>query len=58
MLRDTQGKPHLKLFGRAKALADAQGLLFDVSMSHTDETAIAVVIAYTDRADIGKEPVV
>ena len=47
VLRDDLGKPHLTLTGNAKTLAEAQGLAFDVSISHTKEYATAVVIAYT-----------
>ena len=38
--------PYLHLSGKAKALAESQNLKFDVSISHTKDTACAVVIAY------------
>lgn len=46
VLRDELGAPYLELCGNAKALAESQGLDFDVSISHTSELATAVVIAF------------
>lgn len=45
-LRDESGAPYLKLIGSAKSLA--QGLSFTVSITHTETTATAIVIAYKD----------
>ena len=43
---DPRGRPRLLLHGKAKALADELGLIeWDVSLSHTDDLAIAVVVA-------------
>ncbi len=46
VLRNDLGKPYLKLSGNA--LLAANGLSFDVSISHTDKLAIATVIAFTE----------
>lgn len=44
VLRDSLGAPYLELSGRA-ALA-AEGMNFTVSITHTKDTATAIVIAY------------
>lgn len=46
VLRNDLGKPYLKLSGNA--LLAANGLSFDVSISHTDKLAIATVIAFKE----------
>ena len=46
VLRDGAGAPYLALFGAARQLAEARGLAFSVSLTHTDTTAAAVVLAY------------
>jgi holo-[acyl-carrier protein] synthase len=46
LLRDNLGKPYLSLSGKAKILAG--NMDFDVSVSHTKEHAIAVVIGFSD----------
>ncbi len=46
VLRDNLGKPYLKLSGNALAAAD--GLSFDVSISHTKTLATATVIAFKE----------
>lgn len=46
VLRDALGAPYLQLSGKAKEIADARGLTFSVSLSHTENYATAVVIAY------------
>lgn len=43
-LRMESGQPYLKLSGKAKEIADEMGLTFSISLSHTDDMAIAVVI--------------
>lgn len=48
VLRDSLGKPYFLLEGRAKYLAEQSGLRFSVSLSHTDDTAAAFVVGYTD----------
>jgi holo-[acyl-carrier protein] synthase len=43
---DEAGRPHLRLYNTAAQLAAAMGLHdWQVSLSHTDETAIAFVVA-------------
>lgn len=43
---DTRGRPILTLYNKAAELADAMGLSdWDVSLSHTDTDAIAMVVA-------------
>lgn len=44
VLRNSLGKPYIKLSGKAVKAAD--GLCFDVSISHIKALAIATVIAY------------
>ncbi len=46
VLNDEKGKPYLVLSGTAKEIADENGLDFDVSLTHTDTTATAAVIAF------------
>lgn len=50
LLHRANGAPYLSLSGRAQQLA--AGLSFSVSLTHSDEYALAVVVAY--NAD-GKE---
>lgn len=43
------GEPHLRLHGSALRIAQARGLkTWAVSLSHTSEMAIAVVVGYSD----------
>ncbi len=43
---DTRGRPILTLYGKAAELSDSLGLTdWDVSLSHTDDNAIAMVVA-------------
>ena len=46
VLNDEKGKPYLVLSGTAKEIADEKDLDFDVSLTHTDTTATAAVIAF------------
>lgn len=46
VLRDGLGAPYIELCGRAKELA--KGLKFTVSITHTETTATATVIAYEE----------
>ena len=46
VLRDDLGAPYLRLNGNAAEIAAARGLEFSVSITHTDELAAAVCIAY------------
>lgn len=47
LLRGELGEPYLELSGKAKELAE--NLSFEVSVSHTRENAIAIVIATIGR---------
>ncbi len=47
VLRDRLGKPYFQLTGNAKAIADEMGLSFSVSLTHTEDTAAAVVIGFS-----------
>ncbi len=47
---DPRGRPRLILHSQAKALAAKLGLSeWDISLSHTDDLAIAIVVAAGDR---------
>lgn len=46
ILRNELGAPYITLSGRAKSFCDERGLVLSVSLSHTDQYATAVVIAY------------
>ncbi|EGC03544.1 MULTISPECIES: holo-ACP synthase [Ruminococcus] len=46
VVRDKLGCPHLKLRGKAKAIAEERRLDFSLSISHTKEYATATVIAF------------
>ncbi len=46
VLNDEKGKPYLVLSGSAKEISEENGLDFDVSLTHTDTTATAAVIAF------------
>ena len=45
-LRDSLGKPYLKISGKAKKIADIKNLKFSVSITHTKEYASAVVVGF------------
>ena len=47
VLRDDMGAPYIKLSGNAEKIAQKMGLEFAVSISHSENYATAVVIAYT-----------
>lgn len=50
VLRDPLGKPIVLLHGNAKNVAISKGIdTFELSLSHTDETAIAFVISLGKR---------
>ncbi len=50
VLRDVLGKPCVNLYGNAKEVATSKGIeSFEISLSHTDETAIAFVISLGKR---------
>lgn len=46
---DQWGAPYLTLTGRALAIAEARGLSFSLSLTHTDGIAGAVVVAYASH---------
>ena len=46
VLHDDNGAPYLELSGKAKSLADELSVSFSVSISHTEDTAMAVVMAF------------
>jgi holo-[acyl-carrier protein] synthase len=58
VLRQASGKPSLRLLGDAAALAASLRIVqMDVSISHTHQYALAVVVALTTtQADSGKHP--
>lgn len=45
-LRGENGAPYLYLTGKAEELAKKSGYTFSLSLSHTDEYATAIVVAY------------
>ena len=45
-LHDEKGKPFLVFSGEAKRIVEESGLSFEISITHTDSTATAVVIAF------------
>ena len=47
LMHDDNGAPFLQLSGNAKAIADELGYHFAVSLTHTRELAMAVVVAHT-----------
>ncbi len=49
VLRDSLGKPYFQFDGRAKELVEASGLSFSVSLTHTETTAAAFVIGFSDK---------
>lgn len=51
VLRDSLGKPVVMLHGNAKNVATSKGIdTFELSLSHTDETAIAFVISLAKKS--------
>ena len=46
VIHNERGKPLIILTGRAKVLADKCNLDFDISITHTETVATAVVIAF------------
>ncbi len=50
ILRDALGKPFVNLYGNAKEVAASKSIeAFEISLSHTDETAIAFAISLGKR---------
>ena len=48
VLRDDHGAPYFEFTGNALAIVKQRKLRFSVSLSHTDELALAFVIAYDE----------
>ena len=46
LLHDENGKPYLHLSGKAKQLADKLKLTFEISITHTQDIATAIVIGW------------
>lgn len=49
VLRDDLGAPYLELEGKALEIAENRNLEFSVSITHTNELAEAIVVAYERR---------
>jgi len=47
-LRDEAGAPYFRLSGEAERAAKRRGASFSLSLTHTDKTACAFVIMYTE----------
>lgn len=48
LLHEESGAPYLFLSGKAKQIAEEKGLLFSVSITHTNDLACVFVIGYTE----------
>ncbi len=48
VLRDAQGAPYFAFHGRARQLVEQRGLRFSLSLSHSREQAVAMVVAYKE----------
>ncbi|MBO7179238.1 MAG: holo-ACP synthase [Clostridia bacterium] len=46
LLHSDNGKPFLQFSGKALSIVEEKGLLFDVSITHTDTIATAIVIGW------------
>ena len=51
IIHDENGKPLLRFSGKAAEKIKESNLSFDVSLTHTDTTAAAVVIAFRESAE-------
>ncbi len=49
VLRDPLGRPYFRFCGNAQKLVEQAGLSFSVSLTHTDTTAAAFVIGFSDE---------
>lgn len=45
VLHDEKGKPYYSFSGKAKEIVEAEGLVFDLSITHTKTAATAVAVA-------------
>jgi len=54
VLRNPIGKPYLAFSGCALDLVRHSGLAFELSVSHTKDYAVAIVIAYRDTSIMGE----
>mgnify|MGYP006327732055 FL=1 len=50
LLHKENGKPYLEFSGKASEIVNGSWLLFDVSITHTDSIATAIVIAFRGEA--------
>lgn len=48
VLRDDFGKPYFEFTGKALELVEKSGMIFEVSVSHSDEYATAFVVAFKE----------
>lgn len=48
VLRDEMGKPYFKLSGRVLEETEEKGYKFSVSLSHSENYALATVLCYTE----------
>lgn len=46
LLHENNGKPYLSFSGKAEELVSKSGLSFDISITHTESVATAIVIAF------------
>lgn len=51
LLRSENGAPYLSFSGKAKQIVDSLGYSFDVSVSHSENYATAMVIAYKAKGE-------
>lgn len=51
VVHDEEGKPLLRFSGKAAEIVRESGLSFDVSLTHTDTAAAAVVIAFKESTE-------
>lgn len=49
ILHNEKGKPYYSLSGKAKKIAEREGLAFELSITHTRTTATAIAIAYKEE---------
>lgn len=50
LLHKENGKPYLEFSGKALEIVNESGLSFDISITHTDSIATAIVIAFRGEA--------
>ena len=47
VLHDEKGKPYYSFSGKAKEIVETEGLVFDLSITHTKTAATAIAVACT-----------